>query len=528
MNGSEAVTDAAGPGERAGSGEWANGTFANPVIAGFHPDPSVCRVGDDYYLACSSFEYFPAVPVFHSRDLVHWNQVGNALDRPSQLSLQGAAPSGGVYAPTLRHHDGWFWLITWNASHGGTVLFTAADPAGPWSDPVSLPAVTGFDPDLAWDADGRCWCTYAGIEQVPIDPVTGQALGEPRRLWPGTPGAQFPEAPHLYHVGDYWYLLIAEGGTERGHCASVARAPRPWGPFEPCPANPVVTHRSTGRPIQSTGHGDLIQAPDGSWWMLLLGTRPRGGFPAWHVMGRETYLIPVTWADGWPVAGEVAPVMAAPPWPPRPFAASGARDDFDEPGLHPRWISVRSRPGHCWSTQDRPGWLALHAPGTSADDASPGPFPLNDPGTTFIGRRQQDLSCRVRALADAAGGRGGLSVRLDDRHHYEIEASAGQVRALARIGPLRQALATLAIPDGPVVLRVEVIATGPGLEHPLKEPDLVRLGAEAPDGSFTALAELDGRYLSTEVAGGFTGRVIGMYAASGTVAFDWYDYDPLG
>jgi beta-xylosidase len=503
--------------------------FANPVIAGFHPDPSVCRVGEDYYLACSSFEYFPAVPVFHSRDLVHWNQVGNALDRPGQLSLDGAASSGGIYAPTLRHHDGRFWLITWNASHGGAVLLTAADPAGPWSDPVPLPGVTGFDPDLAWDAEGRCWCTYAGIDQVRIDPRTGQALSEPRRLWAGTPGAQYPEAPHLYPVGGYWYLLIAEGGTERGHCVSVARGPAPWGPFEPCPANPVVTHRSTSRPVQSTGHGDLVQAPDGSWWMVLLGTRPRGGFPGWHVMGRETFLVPVTWADGWPVAGEVTPAMAAPPWPLRPFAADGARDDFDEPRLHPRWVSVRSRPGQCWSTQDRPGWLTLRARDRSPGDGPPGHDALNDPGTTFVGRRQQDLSCQVRVLADAAGGRGGLAVRLDDRHHYEIEAApGGEVSVLARIGPLRQALATRAVPAGPVVLRVEVRATEPGLEHPLKEPDLVRLGTEDRDGRFTVLAELDGRYLSTEVAGGFTGRVIGMYAAAGTVAFDWYDYDPAG
>jgi beta-xylosidase len=523
MNVSDAAASTGAAAVRPGAGGWAGGTFANPVIAGFHPDPSVCRVGEDYYLACSSFEYFPGVPVFHSRDLVHWRQVGNALDRPGQLPLAGVAASGGIYAPTLRHHDGRFWLITWNAAHGGTVLFTAADPAGPWSDPVRVPAVTGFDPDLAWDADGRCWCTYAGIGQLPIDPQTGQALGEPRRLWSGTPGAQFPEAPHLYRIGEYWYLLIAEGGTERGHCASVARGPAPWGPFEPCPANPIVTHRSTSRAIQSTGHADLVQAPDGSWWMVLLGTRPRGGTPGWHVMGRETYLAPVTWAEGWPVVGEVAPVMAAPPWPAQPAGAAGERDDFDQPRLHPRWVSVRSRPGQCWSTRDRPGWLTLHARGGSLGDAA-----LDHPDVTFVGRRQQHLSCRVRALADAAGGRGGVAVRLDERHHYEIEVAGGEVRALARIGPLRQALAAQAIPAGPVMLRVEVIATGPGLEHPLKEPDMVYLGTEDGDGAFTVLAGLDGRYLSTEVAGGFTGRVIGMYAASGSVAFDFFDYDPIG
>jgi beta-xylosidase len=269
-------------------GGWAGGVFANPVIAGFYPDPSVCRVGGDYYLACSSFEYFPAVPVFHSRDLVHWEQVGNARQWPLP---ETTPPSGGAYAPTLRHHDGLFWLIVADDA-GSTVLVTAADPAGPWSDPLVIAAINGVDPDIAWDDAGRCWCTYAGISQVRIDPQTGDVLGGPRRIWSGTPGARYPEAPHLYRIGDFWYLLIAEGGTERGHCVSVARSLSPDGPFEPCPANPVLSHRSTSLPVQNTGHADLIQAPAGSWWMMLLGVRPRGGTPGWHTLGRETYTPP--------------------------------------------------------------------------------------------------------------------------------------------------------------------------------------------------------------------------------------------
>lgn len=216
------------------AGDWAGGVFSNPVIPGFHPDPSVCRAGDDYYLACSSFEYFPGLPIFHSRDLVHWEQIGNALEWPLPAATRS---SGGIYAPTLRYHDGRFWLIVADASLQ-TVLVTAANPAGPWSHPVTIPGITGVDPDIAWDDEGRCWCTFAGIVQVRIDPGTGQMLEEPRKTWSGTPGAQYPEAPHLYHVGAYWYLLIAEGGTERGHCVSVARGPAPDGPFEPCPANP--------------------------------------------------------------------------------------------------------------------------------------------------------------------------------------------------------------------------------------------------------------------------------------------------
>ena len=296
----------------------------------------------------------------------------------------------------------------------------------------------GIDPDLAWDDEGRCWCTYAGVEQVRIDPATGQSLGAPARLWSGTPGAQAPEAPHLYRVGEHWYLLIAEGGTERGHGVSVARGRTPYGPFEPCPANPILSHRSTGRPIQNTGHADLVDAPDGSWWMVLLGVRPRGGTPGWHVLGRETYLAPVSWVDGWPVVGEVEPVMAAPPWPPSPVAVAPVRDDFDDDRLHPRWVSVRSRPADCWSVTERPGWLSLRARGGSMDD----------PDVTFVGRRQQDLSCRVRSLVDPADGRGGLAVRLDERHHYDIEVGDGEVRVSARIGSVRHMVATRTVRPG--------------------------------------------------------------------------------
>ena len=480
-------------------------TFNNPVIPGFHPDPSVCRVGGDYYLVCSSFEYFPGVPVFHSRDLVHWTQIGNALDRPNQLRLLGTPSSGGIYAPTLRHHDGRFWLVVTNVSEGN-LLFTATDPGGPWSDPIPLPGVPGIDPDLAWDDDGNCWCTYAGVEQVRIDPHTGQTFGPPRPLWSGTGKA--PEAPHLYRIGDHWYLLIAEGGTERGHGVSIARAATLNGPFEPCPTNPILTHRGTDRPIQNTGHADLVQAHDGSWWMVLLGARPRGGTPGWHVLGRETFLVPVTWEDGWPVVGDLTPVMLAPPWPLRPAPVVSDRDDFDLDELRPYWVSLRER--RC-TTRDRPGWLTLGARGGSLDDLD----------VVFVGRRQQHLSCEVRTLIDPADGVGGLAVRLDERHHYEVEAASGEVKVFARVGTLRTVVASRSVPAGPIVLTVRITATPPSYD-PRGGPDTVSFGVDD-----TTLAELDGRYLSTEVAGGFTGRVIGMYASTGTVHFDWFDYRPL-
>ncbi|HWS32744.1 MAG TPA: glycoside hydrolase family 43 protein [Actinoplanes sp.] len=472
----------------------------DPVIPGMFPDPSVCRVGDDYYLACSSFEYVPGVPILHSRDLLRWELIGHALDT---LSLPPEAPSsGGVYAPTLRFHDGLFWLITTNvAAGGGSVIVTATDPAGPWSEPIPV-ADVGIDPDLAWDEDGNCWCTSAGVGQVRLDPYTGKHLSEQRRLWSGAPGAKAPEAPHLYRIGEYWYLLIAEGGTERGHAVSIARGPSPEGPFEACPANPILTHRGVDHPVQNTGHADLVQAADGTWWMVFLGVRPGGGTPGWHVLGRETFLAPVTWSDGWPVVG---PVTSGRP------GTDVIHDDFPGPDLHPRWISVRSRPRDTWSAG---GGLTLHARDRS----------LDDPQVTFVGLRQQHPACRVRT---SVTGTGGLAVRLDEHHHYEIETEAGEVRVVARLGTIRHVAAARPVPDGPVLLGVDVIAADPADWDPRKGPDVLRFGLATPDGGLDVLAELDGRYLSTEVAGGFTGRVIGMYAGSGTACFDWFRYEPV-
>ncbi|WP_327267401.1 glycoside hydrolase family 43 protein [Streptomyces sp. NBC_01218] len=512
--------------------------FDNPVIPGFSPDPSICRVGEDYYVATSSFEYVPGVPLWHSRDLVHWRLIGHALGRPAQLELADTvASSSGVYAPTLRHHDGRFWMITTVVRGAGTLLVTAEDPAGPWSDPVRVP-IPGIDPDLAWDEEGDCWCVFShdGVKGVRIDPATGELLGEPVEMWSGT-GLQYPEGPHLYRIGEWWYLLLSEGGTERGHALSVARTRSLPGPFESHPDNPVLSHRSTDHPVQNTGHGDVVQAHDGSWWMVLLGTRPRGDTPGFHGMGRETFLTPVRWEDGWPLPGPLELRGRAPELAPHPWPAEPVRDDFDAPALTPHWVTLRRQDPEAVHLAARPGHLVLNARADS----------LDRPGAVFVGRRQRDPECGARTRVDASGGgRGGLAVRLDEAHHYQVEREGDAVRVVARIGPLRHVVAEQTVPVGPLTLRVDVITTdllpptvttrgaGPQAGEGLRvgAPDALRLGYECDgsDGSdagrFEILAELDGRYLTTEVAGGFTGRVIGMYATRGSVAFDWFELSP--
>lgn len=305
----------------------------NPIIPGFYPDPAICRVGGDYYLAASSFEYFPGVPIFHSRNLTEWEQIGNVLDRPTQLNVAPglAGASSGIYAPTLRHHDGLFWLVTsnFNDIRKGHLIVRAEDPAGDWSEPVYTEGAIGIDPDLAWDDDGTCQLTWSmlGITQATVDPASGRLLSPPRKLWNGT-GLAHPEGPHVFPRNGWWYLLIAEGGTGPGHSVSIARSRSITGPFEGHPANPILSHRSTDHPVQSTGHADVVELADGRWAMVHLGVRPHGTHPHWHVNGRETFLTGIAWDDDWPVVVEDAFTV--------PMTDTSFVDEFPAADLHPR------------------------------------------------------------------------------------------------------------------------------------------------------------------------------------------------
>jgi xylan 1,4-beta-xylosidase len=502
----------------------------NPLVSGFNPDPSIVKVGGDYYLATSTFEYLPGIPVYHSTDLVNWDRIGHVVDREGQLDSRDVPTLGGAWAPTIRFHDGLFYVAVTDAMARGTLVFTAKDPAGPWSDGLAIEGAIGIDQDLAWDEDGTAYMTYSGLDtvtgninehggilQVRVDLEAGKALEEPRSVWSGT-GLMFPEAPHLYRRGGYWYLMIAEGGTERGHSVSIARGTSPAGPFESNPANPILSARSTDRPIQNTGHGDLVQTPDGGWAMVLLGMRPRGMTRAFSALGRETFITPVTWEDGWPV---VEPVTLNP----RPGGGE-FEDDFADAELDGGWIAVRRFPGAFASTEKVPGRLTLTSDGTGND----GTGSLDSPRPAFLGRRQEYQVETISALVDAGSpesgngagtnGSGGLAVRYDEAHHYSIETDGTTVTARARISSIEQTW-THPAPGGPLELRIETRQPEGGAGFGHLSSDTVALQAVI-GGEPVTLAELDGRYLSAETAASFTGRVAGVFASRGTAAFHWF------
>ena len=506
-------------------------TFRNPVIPGFNPDPSVCRVGDTYWCVTSSFSYFPGVPLYRSRDLVTWEHVGNILDRPSQLDLLGTAGwiSSGIYAPTLRHHDGVFHMVTTVTGAGGlrNFLVTATDPLAAWSDPVFIDVV-GIDPDLAWDTDGNCWMHHSvmQVRRARIDPETGSVLSAPEPTWNGT-GMHCPEAPHLYEIEGMWYLMIAEGGTERGHCVSIARAPSPTGPWESCPHNPILSHRSTSKPILNTGHGDLVQAVDGSWWMMLLAVRPKGVTPGFHVLGRETFLVPVEWHDGWPVVGALEEEMTVSrsrvldlphtTTDVRSGSLVGAAtvDDFEAPALHQRWLTVRRPAAEFADLTSRPGSLVLRGSEETSQTLH-GDLPV------YVGRRQEHHGCEILASVEmirGERGEAGLAVYMDKDAHYRIGLERERLVARVRLAEIDTVIGSVPRPAGPIVLAIRTEAATLG-------PDTIVLG-HVTDAGFTEIARFDGRYLATEVCTGFVGRTLGMYAIGCTAAFGRFEYRPI-
>lgn len=501
----------------------------NPILPGMYPDPSICRVGEDYYLVTSTFEWFPGVPIFHSRDLVNWRQIGHVLDRPSQLNLDGVRSSGGIFAPTIRHHDGVFYMITTlvgGSGPSGNFLVTATDPAGPWSEPHWLPDARGIDPSLFFDDDGTAWVcgtrekerqSYRGETEIwlrRLDLDTFQLYGEELVIWEAVQrGSVWCEAPHIYKIDGRYYLVTAEGGTSTEHSVMVARADHVTGPYTPDPRNPILTHRHLGldHPISCTGHADLVQDHAGDWWMVLLAVRRYGGG---ENLGRETFLTSVRWEDGWPVASPVEPVTSAPVVPAHPWPASPACDHFDSVRLSPVWNHLRTPRERYWSAGD--GRLRLRLR----------PERLGEPvNPSLIARRQQHMDFAVHTALDFQPGPGECAglvlVRSDDNHVLLVRTEHG-LELIRREAGETTRLAHAEVPPGRVHLGVEAHGQAYQARYAVEPGEWRDLG-----GPF------DGRLFGLSAAESFTGTYIGLYASSNgrpsdnVAEFPWFEYLPL-
>jgi xylan 1,4-beta-xylosidase len=430
------------------------GEYRNPILGGFHPDPSIVRVGADYYLVTSTFSWYPGIPVFHSRDLVGWTQIGNAVDRPDMLRFDGLGMSRGVFAPTIEHHDGAFYIANTCVDCGGNFVIRASDPAGPWSDPIWTPQVGGIDPSLFFDDDGRVYILnndapagpprYDGHRAIwirQVDPVTFQSVTEQRVLVDGGVRPErnpiWIEAPHLYRVDGTYYLFCAEGGTGDQHSQVVLRSRRVTGPYEPYPGNPVLTQRhldpARPNPVTSTGHADMVETQNGEWWAVFLGTRPYED--DLYNTGRETFLMPVRWRDGWPVITEgeetVPPVHTRPRLPaagaPVPLGGDvHVREEFDAVSLSPHWLFIRTV-REAWH-EVRDGALVVRA-----RDQHVGRFEQ----PSFVGRRLQNAHATISTQMRFAPARDGAGLDIHRSAMYNASRPRGMYRAHRRVRVLR-------------------------------------------------------------------------------------------
>jgi len=477
--------------------------YSNPVIKGFYPDPSVCKVDGTYYLVCSSMQYFPGVPLFESKDLINWKQIGHCLTRESQIQLHKVNSSGGVFAPTLRYNNGRFYMTTTNDTTHQNFYVWTDDIYGEWSEPVHVEQ-GGIDPDLYFE-DGKTFFMsngtddngVGGIVQCEIDIATGSKLSPSCSIWQGT-GGRYLEAPHMYKIKGKYYLVAAEGGTEFGHMVTYACGESISGPFEEYPHNPVLTNRNLGGyELQAVGHGDLIQDHNDNWWMLHLGFRQSGQWLTYHHLGREVFLTPVTFdEDGWFTAGHNGTTLTC-------FETDRIPSDvvqeekrsysFENMEWEKDWCYLRLPcPENYLFEQNK---LTLKGTEITLDQAD---------SPTFLGIRQKDFNAEISCDVSLTNGEAGITIYMDENHHYDVairkDKSGYKVIERLNIGDIKS------------------------IEH---EVDLGRdsqatLIIQASNERYSFLLRTDGmdillgtaqtKYLSSEVAGGFTGVIIGLYA----------------
>ncbi|KAG6852887.1 hypothetical protein C0991_008372 [Blastosporella zonata] len=525
----------------------------NPILPGWNPDPTILRVGSDYFIATSTFEYYPGHPIYHSKDLVSWKLIGHALNRPSQLSLLGTPSDAGVWAPGLRYHDGTFYLTSTTRYVYTSELrlfprsffVTTKDIfAGEWSDPIYFDSL-GYDADLFWDTNGDVYSTWSGINnaidkiygiwQNKIDIHTGNSLTPAEMIFAGTlpdDASARPEGPHIYHINGTYYLLIAEGGTDVHHRSTIQRGPSPSGPWESNPKNPILFNGANlTNAVQDTGHADIVEGPDGRWWGVALGVRPQGGNFS-HIQlvnvnppppGRETFLFPVTWEDGWPVFNGGLPLTEHIPTVLTDVSPlSSYNNTFTSHTLDNTFYFVRTpyKPFH--SLTARHGYLRLYANSYAPGDRDSAALILRKQTayeetfeTRLDGFRPRD------SLAEA-----GVSVYYGDALHNEIGVTGavngtGEGRYIVvrtivqnqQVGPW--ALTTTNATVTTQIARYKLATADMNVRFKvIAQPSSYSLGyAEGDDAEFTFPATIDSVALSVAPAGGFffKGTSFGVY-----------------
>lgn len=526
----------------------------NPVLPGFYPDPSMCVAEGAFYLVCSSFSYFPGLPIFKSEDLVSWKQIGNIIDRPEQLDLEGGGISRGLFAPSIRYYDKKFYCVCTQVDKIGNFLVTADKPEGPWSNPIIIKDAPGIDPSLFFDDDGTCW--YIGTRPAPegpkyngnwevwiqkLDPKTGKLYGDSKGIWRGAlKNCVWPEGPHIYKFFGKYYLIHAEGGTGADHAVCVARCDKIDGEWVGKPSNPILTHRHLGASagIVNVGHADIVCLEKNKWWMCCLASRPYGsGENRASNLGRETFFVPVKWENGWPVVSwETGLVENA-------YSLDGkvvkrsfedadavifpSIDDFNKPVLDKYWLSLRSRKEEFINCVEKSGNLRIYG-GKSVSSAD-GVNLVARRQTTFSYEAATQVSCNFAQENDAAG----LLCFQSEKFNYRLQlVSRGKLCVLQVVkaaGGDDEILAETALSVSkngePIVLRVVAERQNLRFEYGLDERNMNVIFENA-----------DASILSTEKAGGFVGTLVGMFAVSGAnpeskqfyADFDWFKYQSDG
>ncbi|WP_339382608.1 glycoside hydrolase family 43 protein [Pelagicoccus albus] len=508
------------------------GSFQNPILAGFYPDPSMCRVEDDFYMVTSTFAFWPGVPIFHSQDLVNWEQIGHVLDRPSQLDNIGDKVSESIFAPTIRHHDGVFYMITTAVQGINNFYVTATGPAGPWSDPILLPWVDGIDPSFFFDDDGRVYITHNGLPPQreslyeghravwlwEIDMESGEPIGEGKIIVNGgvdlSEEPVWIEAPHIFKRGDWYYLTCAEGGTSQNHSQVIFRAKSLGDEWIAWEENPILTQRDLSpdrpNPIDAAGHADFVQLENGDWWASFLAVRPyEGGF---YGTGRETFLLPVEWTeDDWPI---ILPAGQEVPWTlPKPDLAPSEvsmpttgnfsiREEFDGDELGMEWITLRT-PVHDWSSlEEKAGFLSIDPLAVELSE-------LDNP--SWLCRRIQHAtySASSSLLAPAPGVEAGVALLIREDHYFFVGIQYVNDEYVVFLEKADGG-------EGQIVVQVPLPELKEG------EALVFKIEADRSEISFKVQTEGSGELdlaenedatiLTTQKAWGFVGTMIGPYA----------------